>query len=73
MVKFMIILANILAATGAILVANGTFTFGYLLFFGSAVLWLVRGITIEDWGLVILQSIFICANIYGLVNLGDLL
>ena len=53
---------------GAFLVANGLMTFGYPLFTLSSACLLFTAFKQQNKNLMLLQFVFLCANINGLVN-----
>lgn len=55
---------------GSFLVALGYFLLGYVLFLIGAICWLIVAYERKDKALGLLNLVFLCANILGLVNLG---
>lgn len=61
-------LGTISSISGSFLVALGFLKIGYTLFLIGALSWLVVGVNKRDKPLVVLNSVYLVANIIGLVN-----
>lgn len=53
---------------GSFLVASGIFLIGYIFFMAGAIFWGIVAYQSKDNSLLLLQIVFGCANILGIVN-----
>lgn len=60
-------LGTINSVIGAFLVANGFFLIGYIIFASGAVLWLIVAKMLKNNAMLLLEFIFLIANINGIL------
>lgn len=68
MIKVITWIGTTSSILGAFLVAFKVFFIGYVLFFIGATLWAIAAKIRVDYPLLVLQIVFLCANITGLIN-----
>ena len=61
-------LGTINSVIGAFLVANGFFLIGYIIFASGAVLWLIVAKMLKNNAMLLLEFIFLIANINGIIT-----
>jgi len=61
-------LGTINSVIGAFLVANGFFIIGYIIFASGAVLWLIVAKMLKNNAMLLLEFIFLIANINGIIT-----
>lgn len=61
-------LGTINSVIGAFLVANGFFLIGYIIFASGAVLWLIVAKMLKNNAMLLLEFIFLIANINGILT-----
>lgn len=61
-------LGTINSVIGAFLVANGFFLIGYIIFASGAVLWLIVAKMLKNNAMLLLEFIFLLANINGIIT-----
>lgn len=61
-------LGTINSVIGAFLVANGVFLIGYIIFASGAVLWLIVAKMLKNNAMLLLEFIFLLANINGIIT-----
>ena len=61
-------LGTINSVIGAFLVANGFFLIGYIIFASGAVLWLIVAKMLKNNAMLLLEFIFLVANINGIIT-----
>lgn len=61
-------LGTINSVIGAFLVANGFFLIGYIIFASGAVLWLIVAKMLKNSAMLLLEFIFLIANINGILT-----
>lgn len=61
-------LGTINSVIGAFLVANGFFLIGYIIFASGAVLWLIVAKMLKNDAMLLLEFIFLIANINGILT-----
>ena len=61
-------LGTINSVIGAFLVANGFFLIGYIIFASGAVLWLIVAKMLKNSAMLLLEFIFLIANINGIIT-----
>ena len=61
-------LGTINSVIGAFLVANGFFLIGYIIFASGAVLWLIVAKMLKNNAMLLLEFIFLVANINGILT-----
>lgn len=61
-------LGTINSVIGAFLVANGVFLIGYIIFASGAVLWLIVAKMLKNNAMLLLEFIFLIANINGIIT-----
>ena len=66
--KFFSWLGTINSVIGAFLVANGFFLIGYIIFASGAVLWLIVAKMLKNNAMLLLEFIFLIANINGILT-----
>lgn len=66
--KFFSWLGTINSVIGAFLVANGFFLIGYIIFASGAVLWLIVAKMLRNNAMLLLEFIFLVANINGIIT-----
>ncbi len=61
-------LGTINSVIGAFLIANGFFLIGYIIFASGAVLWLIVAKMLKNNAMLLLEFIFLIANINGIIT-----
>lgn len=61
-------LGTINSIAGAFLVANGIFLVGYCIFASGAVLWIIVAKMLKNRAMLLLEFIFLLANINGIIT-----
>lgn len=61
-------IGTIAGIMGAFTVASGIYLIGYILFSISAVLWIITALKYRDHYLMLLNAVYLTANVLGLYN-----